>query len=202
MCSQTSSRFDVNTITDNVLCTFCNSYVDVLAAVVNLAELLTKNPNIRLIVIDSFSHMLREVLSSLDRVRIVYQLLHDLRKLAERFQCAVNVEIDRILCSVLWGLLAHEQVVITNEVTTRIVNSRQNYISATLGDSARHMTHNRIIFGRHESEYGRFFVHIEKSAHKAESTTPFMVCIITRNISKSSFSLKHIFILADFKGGN
>lgn len=87
---QPERPFAVNTITDNISCAFCGSYAELLALVFKLDEMLNQNKNIRLIVIDSFSHLLREVGSSLNRVRIVNQLLSDLQSLAKRYQCAVS----------------------------------------------------------------------------------------------------------------
>lgn len=82
--------FTAEKILDNVFCAFCNDYVDLLAFVANLRELIVKNPRIQLIVIDSLSYVFRLVDSSLDRTRILYQLLMDLQKLAVDFQCAVR----------------------------------------------------------------------------------------------------------------
>lgn len=74
----------------NILYTDCNNYLELLAVIVQLNETLQQNPNIKLIVIDSFSHLLRMVQSSLDRVRIVNQMLTDLQRLARDYGCAVS----------------------------------------------------------------------------------------------------------------
>lgn len=44
--SNQSSVLDSNSILDNVLCTFVGNYVELLAAVENLKEVLANNPNV------------------------------------------------------------------------------------------------------------------------------------------------------------
>lgn len=82
--------FNVSTIIQNINCAFCNSYVELLAAVLNLRGILTANRRIRLIVIDSFSYLFRVVANSLDRIRMMYQMCSDLEELAKEFKCAVS----------------------------------------------------------------------------------------------------------------
>lgn len=101
---------EISSILDNILCTFVSNYVELLAAVECLKDVLANNPKvgnpwrilwiliylnkyylqIRLIVIDSFSFLLRHDIDTLDRVRILYQLLADLDALAVDHKCAVS----------------------------------------------------------------------------------------------------------------
>lgn len=80
----------MSTIMNNINCLLCNNYVEQLAAVINLRALLTSNPRIRLIVIDSFSYLFRVVDNSLDRIQMMYQMCLDLEQLAKEFKCAVS----------------------------------------------------------------------------------------------------------------
>lgn len=70
------------------------------------------------------------------------------------------------------------QVVITNEITTKILNRNQTCFVASLGDSTRHRMQCRVFLRRAENKDNQYYAHIEQSIYKPESTVSFKVCIV------------------------
>lgn len=171
--------FTADRILDRVLYTYASTATELLAAVYHLRQLLASSSNnhapVRLIVIDSLAAVFRDNcgnsrtsssngnsngLTSLDRVRVLYDLMSDLEALARRHGCAV---------------------VLTNEITTRVSGKEIGQTSRlvpALGDTHCHRIGQQVALGRDVSDGAsneQFVACVTKSLSRAESTVPFKV---------------------------
>lgn len=138
---------------------FVLDYIQLLAVIYNLQNVLAENPFIRLIVIDSFSFLFRRIEyagGDLIRTQILYDALDNLQKLANQFSCAV---------------------VLTNELTTRIADPSQidKYLVPSMGDSYSHRVTQQVTLAREDTRSEIFCASIDKSLYSPEIVVKFRI---------------------------
>lgn len=84
-----SSTFNVTNILQNISYVYCTDYKDLMAIVLNLRNVLKEDPKLKLIVIDSFSFVMRQLEDASLRTRIIYEILTDLHAIALEYNVAV-----------------------------------------------------------------------------------------------------------------
>lgn len=215
----TSDVFNVNTIKENIHYLFCYTYIELVMAIYALRELLQKHSEvspwiclsdfvecihnimkfvyrihsnrlqIRLVVIDSFSYLLRDD-SEIpnNRVQLMYEMLWELQELAIDFKCAVSIVRFSFACTVWSVPVSPLQIVITNELTTRIYPNGESALVPALGDSHSHRVNYQIITARHESDNNIFVAKIKKSFWNAEKLVPFRVSDFDSNTTWLQFN--------------
>lgn len=146
---------------------FVQEYVQLLAVINDLSDVLTENSRIRLIVIDSFSFLFRQMKyddGDLIRTGLLYETITNLQKLADQFHCAV---------------------VLTNELTTRPADSDESpdVLVPSLGDSHLHRIGQLISLGHVGCD--TFCANIDKSICSPEIGIKFR---ITENGIQSALS--------------
>lgn len=82
-------NFNTASILGNISYTYCNNYRDLIATVLNLRNIVSDDPQLKLIVIDSFSFILRQIEDVSLRTRVNYEILTDLQSLAFEFSMSV-----------------------------------------------------------------------------------------------------------------
>lgn len=136
---------------------FATDVLQLLAVIHNLKNIITDSSEIRLIVIDSFSFLFRQTEHSentMNRTRQLYDMLTDLQRLGDKFNCAI---------------------VITNELTTRIVGGNNTYFVPSMGDSHSHRVTQQITLGREDIRSNIFCANIDKSLHSPEVVVKFRI---------------------------
>lgn len=133
---------------------FVQDYGQLLAVIYDLSNVLAVNSRIRLIVIDSFSFLFRQMKNEegdLTRTQLLYETLTNLQKLADECSCAI---------------------VLTNELTTRL-SSDDAFLVPALGDSHVHRVGQLISLGHVDSDV--FCANIDKSLHSPEVVVMFRI---------------------------
>ncbi|XP_055318102.1 DNA repair protein RAD51 homolog 3-like [Sitodiplosis mosellana] len=148
------NSFTVDSILANIHCTFCNNYIQLLATIYRLDAFLANNPKVQLIVIDSFSYLFRSIDENVNLVQTTYEALSELQKLADKYRCAV---------------------VITNELTTRVIPDGPSCIVPALGESHSHRVNVQLTFGRDEDDRRLFVANIDKCFTKCEQKVAFQI---------------------------
>lgn len=136
---------------------FVNDYVQLLSVIHNLSNVLAENLRIRLVVIDSFSFLFRQMTHAdgdLIRTRLLYETLTNLQKLADEFRCAM---------------------VLTSELTTKLVDSDDACLVPSLGDSYVHRIGQLVTLGRDFVGSNVFCANIDKSFHSPEVVVKFRI---------------------------
>ncbi|XP_037051531.1 DNA repair protein RAD51 homolog 3-like [Bradysia coprophila] len=135
---------------------FVRDYGELLAVIHNLWTLLAENCRIRLIVIDSFSCLFRNMKGDVILSQTVYVTLTNLQKLANNFGCAI---------------------VLTNELTRRPVSTSDmpDFIVPTLGDSHLHRIGQLITLDQECVGSDIFLARIDKALHAAETVVKFRI---------------------------
>ncbi|XP_055906185.1 DNA repair protein RAD51 homolog 3 [Eupeodes corollae] len=146
-----SVEFNSTNILNNVSYMYCKDYVELLTAVESVKCILESNTNVKLLVIDSFSFLFRSFEDNTNRTRIIYEVLTDLQQMADQYELAI---------------------VITNELTTRIVNDIATVCPA-LGDSLAHKVGQRIILSKQKNEHNIAF--LIKCYHVPKICIPFKI---------------------------
>lgn len=93
------------------------------------------------------------------------------------------------------GALISLQVVLTNEITTRIINADTKYIAPALGDGLSHRMHYQITLGRDLNDKELFYANIDKSFYCREIMVPFRVRPFLTFISIFDYFFPYILIL-------
>ncbi|XP_037952346.1 DNA repair protein RAD51 homolog 3-like [Teleopsis dalmanni] len=146
--------FDTDTLLGNVSYIYCADYIDLIATIKTLKNILTQKPNLKLIVIDSFSFPLRSMEEVSERTCVIYELLDILQALGRDFKVAI---------------------VITNDLTTCLVETEWK-ISPALGELHSHKINQRILLGNDKNT--KFYVAlIEKSIVSPRVAIPFQIKI-------------------------
>jgi RecA/RadA recombinase len=110
-------NFNTQFIMDNVfIFEVTTDYTELFAVVLSLDSFLESKPNVRLIVIDSFSYLLRYELDSLERTRLTNQLMTYLHMLAKNYNVAV---------------------LLTHEMTTRVDGPEDARTVPALGEGGK-----------------------------------------------------------------
>lgn len=135
---------------------FVRDYGELLAVIHNLSTFLAGNSRIRLIVIDSFSNLFRQMKGDVILSQTVYVTLTNLQKLANKFSCAI---------------------VLTNELTRRPVSTSDmpDFIVPSLGDSHLHRIGQLITLDQECVGSNTFFARIDKALHSAETVVRFRI---------------------------
>lgn len=145
-------EFDKASVLNNVLYQYCKDYTDLLIAIETVKSILeSSNNNVKLIVIDSFSFLFPSFEDNTNRTRIIYEILTDLQEIADKYEIAV---------------------VITNELTTRIIND-DAIICPALGDSLAHKVGQRIILSKQKDEQNVAF--LAKCYYASKIGIPFRI---------------------------
>lgn len=109
---------------DNIRYVRLKTFVEILALVQLLRQVLEEDNKIKLIVIDSITEPMKHChLVYYERTKILYTFLSELQELAQKFNFAI---------------------VLTNYVTTKFSNQGVGYISSSLGDTFAHRINNKI----------------------------------------------------------
>ncbi|CAD6996195.1 unnamed protein product [Ceratitis capitata] len=144
--------FTANSILAGINYIYCENYLMLQTAVENIPEMVRKDKDIKLIVIDSFSFPIRVIEEVAERTGITYNLLTILQHLTMEYKIVV---------------------VITNELTTRF-NDNEWKICPALGDSHAHKINHRIIVSKcNEQKY--YMALVEKSNMMPQVAIPFVI---------------------------
>lgn len=140
---------------------FVRDYMQLLMLIYYLPIVLTENSRIRLVVIDSFSFLFRQMKydkGDLNRTRILYEALTNLQKLADQFNCAV---------------------VLTNELTTRMVDSNNtaSYLVPSMGDSYCHRVGQLVTLAQYDGRSDIFYANIDKALYTPEIVVKFRITV-------------------------
>ncbi|XP_058061588.1 DNA repair protein RAD51 homolog 3-like [Anopheles bellator] len=155
--------FTLDSVVNNILYTHVRNCSHILEAIAVLQNKCYAGEKIRLIIIDSLSFVVRNTIpQTLERVTRLHEILTELHKLAHRFGCAV---------------------VVTNDVTTRIADSKQPcndiQIVPALGGSHSHKINQRIVLGRDETDgqqhLNRYIAAVEKSPTTPQIAVAFTI---------------------------
>lgn len=146
----------VDKFMNGVKCYFVRDYGELLAVIHNLWTFLAENSRIRLIVIDSFSCLFRNMKDNVILSQTVYVTLTNLQKMADNFRCAI---------------------VLTNELTRRPVSTSDmpDFIVPSLGDSHLHRICQLITLDHGAVGSDIFFAKIDKTFHTGETVVKFRI---------------------------
>lgn len=136
---------------------FVTDYGQLLVVIHSLWNVLTENPKIRLIVIDSFSFLFRRMVNDESDVTLsglLYETMKRLQKLADQFSCAV---------------------VLTNELAMRPVDDMSVVLVPSLGDSHVHRVGQLITLGKDDFDSDTFWANIDKTFHSPETLVKFRI---------------------------
>jgi RecA/RadA recombinase len=110
-------NFSKELVLDNIfLFEVTEDYAELFAVVLSLDGFIETHPNIKLIVVDSFSYLLRYELDSLERTRLANELMMNLHMLGRKYNLAV---------------------LLTHELTTRFDGSEEARAVPALGDGSK-----------------------------------------------------------------
>ncbi|XP_061398028.1 DNA repair protein RAD51 homolog 3 [Musca vetustissima] len=136
-CQRNSTKchnFNLTTILNNITYVYCNNYCALMASILNLHNLLQEEHEeipLKLMVIDSYAFVLRQ-LDDVDlRTRVNYEILTDLHNLAMKYGIAI---------------------VITNELTTRCRDNTNWFVCTALGDTHTHKINTRLLLSKDSNE--------------------------------------------------
>lgn len=111
--------------------------------------------------IDSLSYLFRLIPEDINKVQMLYGVLADLQELAEQFQCAVNIWVFFFYANSNEKLFSL-QILITNELTTRIIDDNNTELIPALGESHPHRTNFQISLARDCNDLQMFHASIDK----------------------------------------
>ncbi|XP_049774598.1 DNA repair protein RAD51 homolog 3-like isoform X1 [Schistocerca cancellata] len=136
-----ASTFTMEAIKNGISYISVTNHIQLLAAVFQLSDILEKR-NVKLIVIDSITFpLLYGELSSIQRTRLLHQILDELHLCAKKFKVAV---------------------VVTNQLTTKVFGDGTSQVVPSLGESFSHRINHRIMLGAERG--GTFAAVLLKSA--------------------------------------
>ncbi|XP_041456773.1 DNA repair protein RAD51 homolog 3-like [Lytechinus variegatus] len=129
----------------------CHNHVELIALVNLLPEFLSKNPKVKLIVVDSIAFHFRHDFDDMSlRTRLLNGLAQNLIRIATQYNLAV---------------------VLTNQMTTKIGEGTSHLVPA-LGESWGHACTIRLILYWKQAQR---FANLYKSPSKQEATVPFQI---------------------------
>lgn len=157
--SQTCSKFqglpatkvDSSSVLENIKYIYCKDYIELLIILETIKLTLRSSNDIKLLVVDSFSFLFRNFEDNIKRTRIIYEVLTDLLQMANQHEIAV---------------------VITNELTTRIINE-EAVIYPALGDSLAHKVGQRIILSKKKDD--QYVAFLAKCLFAPKNGIPFKI---------------------------
>lgn len=138
------------------------SLPELIASIYKAQQLIESNfnKNVRLIIVDSFATFLID-LEPLERVRIIYELLHILQETATRFGCAV---------------------VLTNDMTTHITtdNNKESLFQSqalkpALGETFLHRIQQRIVLTKSQKDPQVVIASVQKNVNGGPSLVRFRI---------------------------
>ncbi|XP_065201600.1 DNA repair protein RAD51 homolog 3, partial [Planococcus citri] len=118
------------------------------------SQLETSSNNVKLIVIDSFIFPFYLTDADLDRTKMVTEILIQLHQLASNH---------------------HLAVVITNELTTCILDNGATEVTPSLGESFAHIIHNRVMLGKQKRD-DFYSAIMQKSFEYSSGSAYFQIC--------------------------
>lgn len=124
--SEALERFCKTSILKNVFYFLCADFNQLAASVIYLRDFLSENNRVRLVVIDNITFPLQNISNSLQRRKLVYELVGNLRDIATSSNVAV---------------------VLTNNLTTKIGIDGKSTLAPALGESFGHCINNRFLLG-------------------------------------------------------
>ncbi|XP_039430865.1 DNA repair protein RAD51 homolog 3-like [Culex pipiens pallens] len=153
--AEVTSKFTAESIVESVLYNHVHVCNDLTKSIDTLERLLKLGEKIRLVVIDSYSFLIRcNIENTLERIRIDHTVLNRLQILAQQFKFAI---------------------VLTNDVTTKLNGTEPSTIAPALGDSHGHRINQRIVLGQTGSEPGMFVASVEKGFHRPRMAVKFQI---------------------------
>ncbi|XP_073834888.1 RAD51 DNA repair protein spindle D [Musca autumnalis] len=125
------NNFNVATILNNISYVYCNNYRDLMASILNLHNHLEEDEghHLKLIVIDSYALVLRQLEDVELRTRVNYEILTDLHRLALKYDVAICI---------------------TNELTTRCHDADKWFVCPALGETHFHKINTRLLMSKEE----------------------------------------------------
>ncbi|KAL9698281.1 hypothetical protein quinque_001722 [Culex quinquefasciatus] len=153
--AEVTSKFTAESVMESVLYNHVHVCNDLTKSIDTLERLLKLGEKIRLVVIDSYSFLIRcNIENTLERIRIDHTVLNRLQILAQQFKFAT---------------------VLTNDVTTKLNGTDPSTIAPALGDSHGHRINHRIVLGQTGSEPGMFVASVEKGFHRPRMAVKFQI---------------------------
>lgn len=176
------TTINTETIKSNTFVFYANTLNLFKAAVNQLKLELQRQPQISLIVIDSFSYHLKAMNNSFARMNLIYDMLSSLQALIVNKKIAVRYYFMLLIFNIIRLQFSIIKVVITNEMTTALftdknTNETKSKIVPSLGESFAHKINQRIIF-QSDNKPGYFRAKIAKSLLKNTGYCNFIVSII------------------------
>lgn len=149
-----TTAFTSESIMESVFYNHVHDCSDLTKSIDTLESLLNKGEKIRLVVIDSYSFLIRcNIDNTLERIRKDHTILNRLQILAQKFKFAI---------------------VLTNDVTTKLNGNDPSIIAPSLGDSHSHRINQRIVLGQ-TSEPGVYVASVEKGFHRPRMAVKFQI---------------------------
>lgn len=155
--AEVTSKFTAESIMESVFYNHVHTCSDLTKSIDTLERLLRQGHKIRLVVIDSYSFLIRcNIESTLERIRMDHTILNRLQILAQKFNFAI---------------------VLTNDVTTKLHGPDDpSSIVPALGDSHSHRVNQRILLGPTANESGAYVASVEKGFHRPRMAVKFQIC--------------------------
>ena len=169
--SSNLNNFCATNLLQNISYCYCCNYAELMAVIHNLRNIFKDEDKYKLIIIDSFSFCMRKLDDITLRTRILYEILNDLKSLAMEYNIAVSSSKKNSVEMYLNLFL--NQIIITNELTTRCVDNKW-FITPALGDSHTHKINQRLILSQDEDK-DYHIVMIDKSVMCSKIAIRFKV---------------------------
>lgn len=101
-------------------------------------------------------------------------ILTKLHVLAQQYKCAVGID-SLTSAQVCFELFSYHQIVITNDVTTRI-NGQDSQVIPALGDTHSHKINQRVILGQSDEDpAGVHIASVEKGLFRTRMAVKFQI---------------------------
>lgn len=152
--SEVTSKFTTENIMESVLYNHAHDCNDLNKSVDTLEKLLKVGEKIRLVVIDSYSFLIRcNIDNTMERIKQDHLILNRLQMLAQQYKLAI---------------------ILTNDVTTKLNGTDPCTIAPALGDSHGHRINQRIVLGQ-TSESGMYVASVVKGFHRPRMAVKFQI---------------------------
>lgn len=149
---QIASRYTVESILSSIHYYRCHNHIELIATVNILSDFIKQNTQVALIIIDSVASHFRHDFDDMSlRNRLLAGLAQSLIRLASHYQLAV---------------------VLTNQMTTRIMKGEKSQLVPALGESWGHLSTNRIILYWQD---GMRHAYLCKSPNRPEACVSYQI---------------------------
>lgn len=162
-----SNHFSLEYILGSIHYYRIHDYVEQIALVNILPNILQQNPKIKLIVIDSITFHFRHDFDDFKlRSRLLSSMAQSLSSVATQFDTAV------CFFKILVFLTPFVQVVVMNQMTTKFGQGQESELIPALGEGWGHCCSNRIILSWKD---GTRYATLQKSSSKKQDSVPYKV---------------------------